>query len=225
VQPVIQKALAREGLNATFELGGPEHDKLLLQYPALSQGTGYVAPVITLEFGGRATGEPHQIVPITCYIADHLQDVAFPIASPQVMTIARTFWEKLTAAHVFCAQGRLRGERFARHWHDLAAISRSSYFASLIGSPSVANTVAQHKSLFFSEKDAAGRVINYCTAVTGHLKIVPDGEAKDALARDYAAMLEDEVMVSDALSFDDLLDACAKLEVIVNKVASASTPP
>ena len=42
-----------------------------------------------------------------------------------IRKLIRTFWEKATAAHVFCAQGRIRGERYARHWHDLVAISRS----------------------------------------------------------------------------------------------------
>nr|BAN09654.1 conserved hypothetical protein [Mesorhizobium loti NZP2037] len=35
------------------------------------------------------------------------------------------FWEKATAIHVFCLQERRRGDRFARHWHDVAVrISR-----------------------------------------------------------------------------------------------------
>lgn len=55
----------------------------------------------------------------------HVAGVLFPTASPVVMSVARTFWEKATAAHVYCAQGRIRSERYARHRHDLAAISRS----------------------------------------------------------------------------------------------------
>ncbi|MDO8440547.1 MAG: nucleotidyl transferase AbiEii/AbiGii toxin family protein, partial [Polaromonas sp.] len=47
-------------------IGGVENDKLLLHYPALKHGTGYVPPVVVLEFGGRATGEPHKVLPITC---------------------------------------------------------------------------------------------------------------------------------------------------------------
>jgi hypothetical protein len=109
VQPVIQAALTRERLNGRLELGGQDNDKLFLHYPALTQGTGYVAPVVTLEFGGRATGEPHQVFPITCDIAEHLAGVSIPTASPLVMSVARTFWEKATAAHVFYAQGRIRG--------------------------------------------------------------------------------------------------------------------
>lgn len=219
VQPLIQEALDQARLAARLELGGPEKDKLFLHYPALAQGTGYVAPVVTLEFGGRATGEPHQVFQVDCDIAVHLPDVSFPTAAPVVMSIARTFWEKATAAHVFCAQGRIRGERYARHWHDLAAIARSPHFAAVMADRAVAGVVARHKSCFFIEKDTDGQVIDYAAATTGHLKIVPKGEAKAALAKDYAAMLADNVMVGDALAFDELLNACSDLEAKVNQTA------
>lgn len=220
VQPVIQAALERGRLDARLELSGQENDKLLLHYPALTQGTGYVAPVVTLEFGGRATGEPHQTFQVTCDIAEHLSGVAFPTASPLVMSVARTFWEKATAAHVFCAQGRIRSERYARHWHDLAAIARSPHFATVVADRSVATAVARHKSFFFIEKDSKGEVIDYAAATTGHLKIVPEGEAKTALAKDYAAMLADQVMVGDALAFDKLLQTCADIEAQVNQAST-----
>jgi hypothetical protein len=216
VQPVLQAALAHERLGAQLELGGPDRDKLFLRYPALTQGTGYVAPIVTLEFGGRATGEPHQVWPVTCDIAEHMTKVSFPTAAPLVMSVARTFWEKATAAHVFCAQGRIRGERYARHWHDLAAIARSPHFAAVLADRAVAEVVARHKSFFFMEKDTDGRVIDYGAAATGHLKIVPEGDARAALAKDYAAMLADELMVGDTMSFDALMDACAALEVELN---------
>ena len=220
VQSVIQEALDRDQLDARIELGGPERDKLFLHYPALAQGTGYVAPVVTLEFGGRATGEPHQVFPVGCDIAAYLPEVSFPTAAPVVMSIARTFWEKATAAHVFCAQGRIRGERYARHWHDLAAIARSPHFVTVIADRAVAGVVARHKSCFFIEKDRDGQTIDYVAATTGHLKIVPKGEARAALAKDYAAMLADEVMVGDTVSFDKVLEACAELEAKVNEAAA-----
>lgn len=216
IQPIIEAALAKERLDARVELGGKENDTLLLHYPALAQGTGYVAPVVTLEFGARATGEPHEIHTVTCDIAGHLPEVSFPTASPQVMNLSRTFWEKATAAHVFCAQGRIRGERYARHWHDLVAISQSQYFAAVITDRAVASAVARHKSYFFIEKDQDGQTIEYADATTGHLKIVPEGDAKAALAQDYAAMVADNVMVGDTLSFEALLDVCADMEAKIN---------
>ncbi|MGQ2923274.1 MAG: nucleotidyl transferase AbiEii/AbiGii toxin family protein [Hydrogenophaga sp.] len=219
VQPHLQAALDRERLGAKLEIAGAEHDTLLLHYPAIKQGTGYVSPVITLEFGGRATGEPHGVLPVTCDMAGHVDGVSFHQALPQVMGVARTFWEKATATHVYCAQGRIRGERYARHWHDLAAIMRSEHFDAVIADRAVAREVAEHKSWFFSEKAADNKTINYTFAVLGALRIVPEGAARDALAADYAKMLEDEVMVGDALPFDQLMQACAQVQARANAAA------
>lgn len=216
VQPVLGRALERDGLAATLEIGGPEKDKLLLKYDAIHRGTGYVAPVVTLEFGGRATGEPHGVMKVECDMEGHIDGVSFPTASPVVMSVARTFWEKATAAHVYCAQGRIRGERYARHWHDLAAIARSTYFDGSVDDRAVANAVAEHKSHFFSEKDAAGNVIPYLPAVTGHLQLVPEGAALKALAEDYVLMVADEVMVGNALPFHELMQSCATIAIRAN---------
>lgn len=222
VRPILQKALELAKLDAQLEIAGAEHDKLLLHYPAVKQGTGYVAPIITLEFGGRATGEPHVVVPVACDMAGQVEGVTFPAATPLVMSVARTFWEKATATHVYCAQGRIRGERYARHWHDLAAIMRSSHFQAAVEDRAVARAVAEHKSHFFSEKDTDGKVIDYFAAVGGGLQIVPDGAAREALAADYAKMLEDQVMVGDALPFDQLMTACAE---VAQQANGAAVPP
>lgn len=219
VRPVIEAALMREGLDATLDMSSAEDGKLLLHYPSRSFGTGYVAPVVVLEFGGRATGTPHQVLPITCDMDGQVPKVSFPTASPLVMSVARTFWEKATAAHVYCAQGRIRSERYARHWHDLAAIARSDYFAAAIADRAIANSVAQHKSFFFVEKDRTGAVINYQPAAHGQLHIVPAGEARAALADDYERMRADQIMLGDAPDFDELMRACGQLEAKANRAA------
>ena len=219
VQPVIEAALARDQLQARLEVGGEESDKLLLHYPALKSSSGYVQTVVALEFGARATGEPHQLLPVACDMEGHVQDVSFPTARPMVMSVARTFWEKATAAHVYCAQGRIRSERYARHWHDLAAIARSRYFEEVVTDKSVALAVAEHKSFFFLEKDADGGVIDYKSAVMGKLRIVPEGVARDALQKDYAAMIGDAMMLSDPLEFDQLMLACSDIQERMNQAA------
>ena len=221
VQPVLATALVHEKLPVTLEIGGHDNDKLLLRYPALKYGTGYVPPVVTLEFGARATGQPHQALPVVCDMAEHVKNIAFPSAKPIVMNAERTFWEKATAAHVYCAQGRIRGERYARHWHDLAALARSHYFAGAITDRVLARDVAQHKTMFFSESDGDGGRIDYLAAVTGNLRIVPVGLARQVLAQDYALMLADQVMIGGALPFDDLMQACTEIEAAANQAAIA----
>ncbi len=218
VQPLLAEKLAQESAAATLAFDPSTPEKLLLHYPTLGKGTGYVSPTVVLEFGGRATGEPHQILPVKCDMEGQVNGISFPNANPVVMSIARTFWEKATAAHVYCAQGRLRAERFARHWHDLAAIAESAHGPDVIANEEVALAVARHKSFFFSEKDANGGTINYADAVQGQLRIVPEGAPREALRQDYEAMREDEMLLRDAVPFDDLMTICSRLEHAANKV-------
>lgn len=82
--------------------------------------------------------------------------------------------------------------------------------------------LSPNKSYFFSEKDTEGKVIDYFAAVEGGLQIVPDGAAREALATDYTKMLEDQVMVGDALPFDQLMKACAEVAQQANDAAVPS---
>jgi plasmid stability protein len=115
VRPILQSAFQREGLPITLALAGTEKEKLILSYQPIKRGTGYTASTIQLEFGGRATGEPHQRHTIACDISSVINEIEFPTAQPLVLAAERTFWEKATATHVYCRQHRLRGERYARH--------------------------------------------------------------------------------------------------------------
>jgi len=88
VIPVIEAALARDQLQARLEIGGEEKDKLLLHYPAVKPGSGYVRTVVTLEFGGRAAGDPHQALPVACDMDGRVKDVSFPTArQPKHLTV------------------------------------------------------------------------------------------------------------------------------------------
>lgn len=220
VSPVIQEYLAREKLDASLKIGGTKNDTLLLSYPALTEGPRYVNPVVKMEFGGRATGEPHSILAVQSDMEGFVPGVTFPSASPLVMSIARTFWEKATAAHVYCLQHEINGERYARHWYDLDAISRGPHFATIVGDRKVAAAVAEHKSSFFRVNDAKGTLIDYTAATQGQLRLVPEGEAREALAADYAAMRDAGVLLNDAMTFDKLMQSCKEIEDRINQAAA-----
>lgn len=213
VQPLFAAACEEAGLKLGLTLAGKENDKLILSYPAVKSGTGYAAPTIQLEFGARATGEPHHVHPVACDIAPLIEGVEFPVAQPLVMAAERTFWEKATAAHVYCRQGRLRGERYARHWYDLAALASSVHFESAMDDRALALQVAQHKTIFFAEKDRAGNWVDYAQAVTGGLQLIPEGPSLAALESDYAAMLDDGLLSGKQQpSFAQLMDICRTIE-------------
>lgn len=212
--PVVGAALAAAGLKARARA---DEVKIYIEYEPLAAGTGYVRPAVMLKFGARSTGEPWEALPVVCDAAAHLRQLAFPSATPRVMRIERTFWEKATAIHVFCMQGRFRGaNRFVRHWHDVARLSETSHAARALADVKVAQAVARHKAIFFSERDAEGRPIDYEAAVAGGLHLVPEGAARDLLAEDYRQMIEDGLLLDEAESFDVLLQRCRNIEQQAN---------
>jgi len=190
---------------------------LYIEYDPLASGTGYVRPTVMLEFGARATGEPWLTLPVVADAAAHLPTLIFPQAQPQVMKAERTFWEKATAIHVFCLQGRFRGaDRFARHWHDIARLGEAGFAIRAIDDADLADRVAQHKVMFFPEKDVAGEAVDYAAAVSGALHLVPDGAALEALAEDYRRMVDDGLLLDDAEPFVELVGKCRRIEEMAN---------
>lgn len=219
VQPMIQAGLDAQGLDAALRAEG---EKLFIDYPPVAKGTGYVSPSVMLEFGARSTGEPATPRDIVCDTSAVVKTVIFPSARPRVMHAERTFWEKATAIHVFCLQERLRGDRFSRHWHDVVRLDAAGYAETAMNDEGLARAVAMHKSMFFSEKAADGSKIDYLRAVSGGLKLVPSGAARDLLADDYRRMTDDGLLTRAAEPFDILMDRCADIVRRVNAKVSGS---
>jgi hypothetical protein len=76
--------------------------------------------------------------------------------------------------------------------------------------------VAEHKSIFFAEKDKQGNPIDYHAAVSGALQLVPTEDALAALADDYARMVEDGLLLDEAEPFDALLAQCQAVQDSAN---------
>ncbi|MGE0371008.1 MAG: nucleotidyl transferase AbiEii/AbiGii toxin family protein [Gammaproteobacteria bacterium] len=216
VQPILAAAIAGERLMAKLRVDG---DKLFVEYEAVTTGSGYVSPNVMLEFGARSTGEPASYRDVVCDAAASLDGVEFPMTRTRVMHAERTFWEKATAIHVFCAQKRLRGERFARHWHDIVRLDEAGFAEAAFANRGLADAVATHKSVFFVEKAADRQIIDYGAAVNGHLQLVPDGDAMEVLENDYGRMVDDGLLLQDAEPFATLMRRCAELAERANTVA------
>ncbi len=216
IAPQLRQELERQGLQASIRSEG---EKVSISYPPLANGTGYVSPSVMLEFGARSTGEPSQERAIRCDAAAHVPGVEFPTATPQVMRAERTFWEKATAIHVFCAQGEFRGgERFARHWHDLTRLDAAGFADAAIADKALAQAVADHKSVFFAEKNKQGEVIDYHLAVSGRLQLIPNDGVLATLATDYQRMVDDGLFLDDVEPFEALMQRCKSIEQKANLV-------
>lgn len=220
IAPDIAAALAAQGLPAAVRTEG---EQVYIDYDTYGEGTGYVRPSVMLEFGARSTGEPNESRQVLCDAAPHLQELSFPQATPQVMRAERTFWEKATAIHVFCAQGSFRGgARFARHWHDVTRLDAAGFAHTAAADRELAQAVAVHKSIFFAESAPDGTPIDYHAAINGELTLVPDGQARAALSEDYQRMVEDGLLLDDAEHFAALLERCRTVADKVNSMRRAS---
>jgi len=216
--PMLSNALQTQGLPAKVS---PDGDQIFLEYDAIAPGYGYVKPKVMLEFGARSTGEPSELREVVCDAAEHLHMLTFPSAKAMVMIPERTFWEKATAIHVYCHQGKFRGgDRFARHWHDLTRLDAAGYAAKAIANRNVAKDVADHKSAFFVEKDNAGAPIDYHRAINGGLQLIPTDEALEALTKDYEGMVNDGLLMDEAAPFDELSESCKTIQDRANAQAT-----
>lgn len=215
--PIIAAALATQHATAHARA---EADKLFIAYEPSGASSDYVRPEVMLEFGARSTGEPNTLRDVVCDAASWLDAVTFPTAQPRVMRPERTLWEKATAIHVFCLQQRLRGERFARHWHDLARLDEAEITKSAFADRTIAEAVARHKEMFFAENDSDGSRIDYVAAVNGALRLVPEGTARATLAHDYEAMINDGLLLDEAEPFDQLMEKCRLIETRANQEVS-----
>ena len=213
--PLVQAELERTGFAGRVRA---DAHRLYVGYEPSFPSGGSVRPDVQVDFGARSTGEPHTVRPVDCDAAAHLPDITFPEARPAVMLAERTFWEKATSMHVYCLQGRVRGDRWSRHWHDLARLDEAGVAARAVADRELALSVARHKAMFYRENDSNRQRIDYHAAVSGNLRLVPSGSAQEALAADYASMLSAGMLLNEAEPFDELMERRALIEQRANAV-------
>jgi len=190
---------------------------IFIDYEPLIAPSRYALPSVMLEFGARSTGEPSSVRRVRCDIQEFVQNVSFPVAEPRVMEIERIFWEKATAAHVYCVQGEAGlSQRFSRHFHDLTRLHQEGCLPGAIAAREVAEAVAVHKNAFFAEKDANGNRIDYLEVVRGGITLVPTGNAYDALRVDYRRMVQEGLFVEEPESFEQTMTNCALIQEELN---------
>jgi hypothetical protein len=218
-QPMMAKSMTAKGIKVRFSRLSEE--TLNVDFDSLFDGHAYVRSSVLLEFGARSTGRPAEEHDIACDAAAAGTGLVFPTASVQAMAVERTFWEKATAAHVYCLQHNLKKDRFSRHWHDLHYIYKSKHWSSALDDAELAKKVAVHKSFFFKEKTQDGEFVDYDKAVSGEIVIVPTGDALVKLEADYRMMQESGITAEDAPSFSTIMDSCRETETAINEKMSA----
>ena len=186
---------------------------LLFSYPPLRDDLdGYVNPTVRFEFGARGVHLPAEKKQISPYVYQAFPDLmAKGEIDVKVLGIERTFWEKATILHMLYHRNpdKPLSDRMSRHYYDMAQLIKHHAKVRALDGLDLLEQVAHHKSVFFKAAWA-----NYDQAKPGSLRLMPDKALTSALRRDYTGMKE--MIIGDAPSFDDILNAINAFEAEVN---------
>lgn len=133
------------------------------------------------------------------------------------MRAERTAWEKMTAIHVFCHQGKIK-DQLSRHWYDIARLDSAGPIATALQSRDIAQKVADHKSVFFVYNDARGNRIEYSNAINGGLLLVPAGDALKTLEIDYEKMIQGRLFLHEPEPLEQIIERCANIQKRANDI-------
>lgn len=203
----------------TFEDDGDDPDKssLRVKYPSLLKADGYLKPWVKIECGARGAREPEAKRGIAPYIQQEL-GTKIKLVTEDVTLIAaeRTFWEKALILHgIYCGyrdEKRKPGENnlISRHYYDVAMMRDRPEGLKAVRDIALLTKVREHKLLLFKrgwEKLEEAK--------PSSIRLVPQDDIKDDLAKDYEAM--SGMMFGDAPDFGWVLGEIATLEEAINK--------
>ena len=136
---------------------------------------------------------------------------------PGITTVRpeRTLWDKIAILHGlrqwYERRGELKqgGQRISRHYHDVFRLMQDAESNAWIADRALGADCVLHASLFFGSPD-----LGLETARPGSFTLQPTPMMREALARDYAAMVG--MVFGDPPSLDDVLQGITALERIIN---------
>lgn len=171
-----------------------------------------ILPCVRLEIGPLAAWSPAKNTAINPYIAGIIPNFTIEGTTVRTVTIARTFWEKITILHMEANRplDRSMPKRYSRHYYDVYQIYNSKYFKDILKDKEILTTVTEFKIRFYYSSWA-----KYGDVLSGNIKIVPPISRFKDLEDDYNSMKE--MIIGEAPSFSEIINRLSKLEDILNK--------
>lgn len=213
----FQSVIGDQGWNLLLDPMAPDRDTLEFTYPKGIPGSltlGYIKRVVRLELGCRGDQVPFEEVFVTPYAAEVFpSQFTIPSAKVNVISVERTFWEKVTILHreyYRVQNGKAVGQRVFRHYHDVVVIAKHARGKAAIEDSDLLAQVVAHKQHFFREAAA-----QYELAKRGTLRLVPHAKLEEELRKDHAGMRE--MFFGNHPDFDEVMDQLRKLESELNK--------
>jgi hypothetical protein len=214
VAPMLEARFADEFGSFTGLLELKSDEEIIFNYPSCYPMTGdYVFERVKIEFGGRNSIDPQDEIAIRPYLADLDLALDFPSASVRVLSPIRTFWEKATLAHDECNRPEWthEGERFARHWYDLARLADQDIGRRALTERAVLEDVIRIKSAFYYRATS-----DYPSCLAGGFQLIPDGARCDRLGHDFDEMVRVGMFSKTPPSFDAITVRLTDLQNEIN---------
>lgn len=180
---------------------------LYVKYPA-SYRDEYINQRVKLEIGPVAAKTPTEIKQIEPYCFAYFNVDNKEPFNANIVTIARTFWEKLL---ILCAECNRPMEkrtpsRYSRHYYDVYMIYKSAFSNDVLKDKSLFETVKAFKSKYY--RTSWSKIENcYLSSIT----IIPNQQRLNDLEKDYQSM--SEMIFSNRPSFKQIIDGLSELEI------------
>ena len=215
--PLLKNNFAGSSIKGEWrlEIDPEEAQNILFYYPrGLERNANeYITPYVKIEFGARSDPWPLTEVYVKSYLSELFPNEVPEEEGPKikVLTVARTFWEKVTILHAehHRPESKTLPIRHSRHFYDLWAILQSPYAVEAAIDRKLLERVVSHKEVFFRSGWA-----NYSTAKPGSLRLSPRAEQLAALQDDYSKM--QEMFFEESEKFENILQKLSKFEKTFN---------
>ena len=185
----------------------PNDPMVLFVYYPNSYKNDYIEQAVKLEIGPVAAKTPTEVSHIEPYCYRFFNvEVKEPIIV-NIVTIARTFWEKLLILFAECNRpmDKKTPDRYSRHYYDIYMIYKSKFFADIASQKNLFEEVKLFKSKFYRTSWS-----NIENASLNSIKLIPSKGRLTIIESDYKKM--SDMFFETPPSFEELLNGLSQLE-------------
>lgn len=171
---------------------------------------GYIKPNVKIEIYNNQDNDPWQQELITPFISEYFVDAITRVKSNiKVVSLGRTFLEKVALVHSYIERGQFSGDRFSRHLYDLHSVAESDQFEEIVKDRSLLKKIIDHREVFYRQPTA-----NYQKILDGSVNLIPQGDLLDSVKADYKKM--DIMIYGQSPELDDILKSLSTIQQRIN---------
>jgi hypothetical protein len=212
---IAAKHVGKDRYRLDIDPDDKDGQTLLLSYPAVTERIDYIRSAVKIESGAKSALDPHVAASVTPYIAKDVADLDLRVSNITTVRPERTLWDKIVILHGlrqwFEKRGELKqgGQRISRHYHDVYRLMQNAEAQAWLADRALGANCVLHARLFFGSPD-----LGLETAQPGTFTLLPTRAMREALARDYRAMVG--MVFGEPPSLDDVLEGVAAVERTIN---------